>query len=264
MEQARCTEDGVIYTAINFAQQLPDDFDRKRRLLQCPECGGAAFFRNASFNGQRAACFGARPHAVGCSLSAYDSIQPIYGSNDDNGIFSCNIIVDFGYGSPQPIDTGWRVSAENGINNFGAPRPSTSTHRRLSSLLRLLIESSTLQNSDQLVEAHGEHGMPARDFFVPLLAVTTQHAGQLRGYWGMISDAKLVDNTLWLNSGKQDTISFGLDIRYVDYFVQRFHLNDPEDLAGTFILVIGTPSIAKNGKLHCMIEDIEFVTLRLT
>lgn len=169
MEQAKCTEDDVIYTAINFAQQLPDDFDRKRRLLQCPECGGPAFFRNVSFSGLRAACFGARPHADGCSLSAYDPAQPIYGVNDDHDILGRNIVVDFGYGSPQPIDAGWRGSAENGINNFGAPRPSTSTHRRLSSLLRLLIESSTLQNSDQLVEAHGERGMPARDFFVPLL-----------------------------------------------------------------------------------------------
>ena len=80
----------------------------------------------------------------------------------------------------------------------------------------------------------------------------------------MISDATLVGNTLWLNSGKRDTISFGLDIKFVDHFVQRFYLNELEDLAGVMILVIGTPSIAKNGKLHCMIEDIEFMTLKPT
>ncbi len=263
MDKARCTEDGVIYTAINFAQQLPDDFDRKRRLLQCPECGGPAFFRNTSFNG-RAACFGSRPHAVSCNLSAYDPDQAIYDAIDDHDILSSHIIVDLGYGSQLPIASGWSISATNGIDNFGSQWPSASTNRRLSSLLRSLIKSPALQNSDQLVEAHGEQGIPARDFFVPLLNTNTHYAGQQRGYWGLISDAKLTENTLWLNSGKRATISFGLDIKFVDYFARRFHLNELEDLAGAMILVIGTPSIAKNGKLHCMIEDIEFMTLRLT
>lgn len=264
MDKARCTEDGAVYSAVNFSQQVPDDFDRKRRLLQCPDCGGPAFFRNVSFNGLRAACFGARPHADGCSMTVYDHTRLTYDANDDHEILGRNIIVDFGYGSPPHTDSACRIAAENGTNNFGVPWPSTSTHHRLSSLLRLLIKSPALQNSDQLVVIHGQHGIPAKDFFVPLLDATIQNACQLRGHWGMISDAKLVDNTLWLNSGKQDTISFGLDIRFVDYFVQRFHVNDIEDIAGAMILVIGTPSIAKSGKLHCIIDDIEFVTLRLT
>jgi len=264
MENALCIEDGVIYNAVNFALSTPEDIARKRRLLQCPECEGPAFFRNVSFNGQRIACFGARPHADGCSMTAYDQTRTIYDAIDEQDIIDRNIIVDFGYGSPLSTQAGWNINAESGVNNFVAPWPDSTTHRRLSSLLRLLVDSPTFKNSNQLIEAHNQQRIPARDFFVPLLDATRQHAGQLRGYWGMLSDAKLVGNTLWLNSGKHDTISFVLDIIFVEYFTRRFHIDDLEDLAGALILVIGTPSIAKNGKLYYVIEDIEFVTLRLT
>jgi hypothetical protein len=71
MDIARCTEDGVTYTAIDFSNLSKDDLFHKRRLLRCPKCGGPAFFRNASAIG-RGPCFGARPHAVGCVLAAQE------------------------------------------------------------------------------------------------------------------------------------------------------------------------------------------------
>lgn len=44
MDTAKCTEDCVSYKADESAQLHPADLDRKRRLLQCPECNGPAFF----------------------------------------------------------------------------------------------------------------------------------------------------------------------------------------------------------------------------
>jgi hypothetical protein len=99
MDSARCTEDGVIYSAVNFSFLNQVDLARKRRKLECPICGETAFFRNASAIG-RAPCFGARPHADGCMLAAYDYVRPEYGNEnqDDRLIPGSTIVVDFGYG----------------------------------------------------------------------------------------------------------------------------------------------------------------------
>jgi hypothetical protein len=64
-------------------------------------CKGPAFFRNKSFNGLRASCFGARSHAEGCPLSAYDNLRAGYGDDDNMAyIPGGTIIVDLNYGSP--------------------------------------------------------------------------------------------------------------------------------------------------------------------
>ena len=82
MLKARCTEDGRIYTAQEFSQFPVEELARKRKLLQCAECGGSAFFRHASSIG-RAACFGARPHSYGCILMAQDYSSTEFDMTDD-------------------------------------------------------------------------------------------------------------------------------------------------------------------------------------
>ena len=103
MEQAKCLEDGFIYTATNFSRLHPEELAKKRKLLQCIECSVHAFFRHASVN-VRAACFGARPHAEGCSLAAQDYHRLEDDASDDFEalqIPSGKIIVDFSYGTPE-------------------------------------------------------------------------------------------------------------------------------------------------------------------
>lgn len=51
MYSARCTEDGVVYAAVDFARLPPEELARKRQLLQCSEFGGPAFFIKASRGG---------------------------------------------------------------------------------------------------------------------------------------------------------------------------------------------------------------------
>ena len=48
MNHASCTDDGQIYNAVEFSGLFPADLEKKRRQLQCPECGGPAFFRHTS------------------------------------------------------------------------------------------------------------------------------------------------------------------------------------------------------------------------
>ena len=269
MDIAKCLEDGEIYTAVNFSRLPTADIERKRRLLRCPECKGPAFFRHASFNG-RAPCFGARPHALGCQLAAQEFLLDDCAGYNRGALHipDSKIIVDLKYGAPVQRDnfrgTGRSPLQESVGRNYSQPNFHIY-HRRLGPLLRTLIESPAFGNSDQIVaiDDHGEYA--ARDFFLPLQSATYQYSGIFRGYWGVLSDAKLApDNSLWLNSGGCDNISFCLDSRYVDVIVQRYGIKDLEEIAGAYILVIGTPRVAQNGKLYCLIDDPEYMTLRLT
>lgn len=267
MDTAKCTLDGVIYSALDFSRLSASDLERKRQFLQCPECGGPAFFRDESHNG-RAACFGARPHVHGCSLAALDYLRALYGDDTDQdalAITASKIVVDFEYGSLFQ-----QVAAEDSGRGSRSVVdvcwPNATTSRRFSSLLRSLIASPAFQNSDQAIEIHGSSDITVREFFVPLLSVTDQYVGLYRGFWGLLSDVRLSDDkaTIWFNSGGQDTISFCLDSKYINDFTQRYRVRDEEDLAGSYILVIGLLRLAQNGKLYCIIDGVEHMALRLT
>jgi len=236
-----------------FHNYNPEDLDRKRRLLQCPECGGPAFFRQASPIG-REACFGARPHALGCRLTAYDYLRPQYGAADIQDsllIAGSKIVVDFGYGSsscPESVD-GFGLASKLGEasqNLRDEYRQDTRTHRRPSSLLRTLIESPAFSNSEKGIDVYGQEEIAVRDFFVPLLSVNQQHLNKFRGFWGLLSDVRLSDDksTIWFNSGGLDTISFCLSTKYMDEFNFRYRIRDEEDLAGAYILVFGMLQIS--------------------
>ena len=269
MEQAKCTEDGQIYSAINFSCLDPDDLASKRRLLFCPECSGPAFFRQVSFNG-RAACFGARPHADGCSLAAQENNAR---HEDRDGedfdalqIPNGKIIVDFSYGTPDQPEyifgfgqaSTFDHAARNSVRSVG------SAHRRLSSLLCMLTRLSEFGSSDKTIEINGFGQLAARDFFVPLEFTGRQHAGLFRGYWGMITDAQYTDDgSIWLNSGGRGSISFCVDVKFVDFINKRYRLKSLEDLAGANILVFGTPYISANNKLHLIVNEPEYIALRL-
>lgn len=267
MNNARCTDDGAIYTADNFSRLFSEDLEWKRRLLQCPECGGPAFFRNASLNG-RGACFGARPHAHGCGMAAQDYERLLNGVGEGQDALQIprgKIVVDFGYGSPaQPeyVDGTGRASR---IPDDGY-RHDFQEHRRPSTLLRLLIGSPAFRNSDSLIEVHEKSEIHVRDLFVPLLSVTDQYLGLFRGFWGLLSGVGFSEDqsTLWFNSGGLDTISFCLDTKCLPEFTQRYRVRDEEDIAGAYVLVFGTLKVSPVGKLYCAIEDLDFMALRLT
>jgi hypothetical protein len=271
MDRARCMEENVIYTAAEFSRLDPTDSDRKRRLLQCPECSGPAFFRNTSRNG-RMPCFGARPHSATCTLAAQD-VERFAGFGEDRGALSSfgqRIVFDFHFGAqgqPECSESLGLTLTSHRSDRFGGHcgHLNASTSRRLSSVLRALVANPNFGHSDHIIEILGRCESVARDFFVPLLSTTKHYAGLFKGYWGLLSDARFaLDGALWLNSGGWDSISFCLNAKHVEEFGRRYSIDDVEDLAGAYVLVIGTPQIARNGKLFCFIEDLAYIALRLT
>lgn len=271
MYAAKCTEDGVTYAAVDFAKLPAQDLNRKRRFLECAECGGPAFFRKASRSG-RAPCFGARPHAPNCGSAAPEYSPDEDGRGDyQDQLFNAGnrIVVDLNYGAagaPVVQEAGGLPPNRNRRGRFEGDgnRPQARMHRRLSSLLRNLIEIPAFQQSNQILEIEGYQEIAVKDFFVPLLDVTSDYRNRFRGYWGMLSDGrKAYDGTLWLNSGGRDSISFCLDEHLVAPLFQRYGLEDEEDLAGAYILVLGSPSVSQRNKVYCDLSVNEHMAMRI-
>lgn len=272
MDIARCAEDGQTYTAAAFAALHPSDLERMRQQLTCPECDGPAFFRKASRSG-RAACFGARPHHDRCRLAAQDSEQVIEGEGTNLDVLNNpadRIVVDLAYGA-QPREVHGDPTEGSGRAGRapryvgGNARPDARMHRRLSSLLRTLVEAPHFAGSHQLLEIAGQPEIRVCDFFVPLLVANRNMQGQVQGWWGLISDAQDGgDGSLWLNSGGRGMISFCIPNDMRSYVLDRFRLEDNEQLAGAYVLVIADLRISQYGKMYCVIESPNHIAIRLT
>ncbi|MET0940933.1 MAG: hypothetical protein ABWY13_06170 [Mesorhizobium sp.] len=136
-------------------------------------------------------------------------------------------------------------------------------HRRLSSLLRMLINAPNFRYSEQTIAVADQPELAARDFFVELGDVTRQHSGQFRGFWGQLTDAgEGAGGTLWLNSGGRGSMSFALPLEHRAAVMQRYRLANTEEFAGAYILVLGTLFVSQYGKMICPVDAPAMMTLR--
>lgn len=271
MDISECTINGQIYTAVNFSQLPPIELSSKRKNLVCTECQAEAFFRKPSRSGQ-AACFGARPHINGCSHASPET-QTVHAERGDEDIIhnSGQIIeIDLNFGAAAPTNVDVLPGEDNGRGQGrgrhvgqGA-RPNANTHRRLSTLLRNLINSSEFRNSGQQIELEGRDATPVRNFFVNFNDVTANHDGEFHGYWGMLTDARVVPaGTLWMNSGDRGAVSCAVPSEDVDALYARYNIEDEEDFAGAYLLIIGTKDTSQNGKQYIRVEDNNHLVVRL-
>ena len=89
--------------------------------------------------------------------------------------------------------------------------------------------------------------------------------GRVRGWWGLISDAKDGgDGSLWLNGGGRGMISFCIPHELRTQVFDRFRLEDIEQLAGAYVLVIADLRISQYGKMYCVIDSPNHIAIRLT
>lgn len=269
MDIALCTLDNHIYTSIDFSQLSFADMSEKRRSLICPECHGPAFFRKKTRNG-RAACFGARPHQPNCQLSVQDETIVIRGQGEVADVIynpSERIIVDLVFGAQQHIHAEPGLSsihggARAGVHVGGSVVNNASMRRRLSTLLRTLIESTEFRSSYQTLEILGDE-IKVRDFFVPLLEIQQYHLNVTRGFWGMLSDVAVDEyGTFWLNSGGRGNMSFAVGKNTFKQVCERFNIVEEEELSGAYILVIGVARTAQSGKVYCSINDPDMICIR--
>lgn len=270
MDTALCLQDGVVYNAHPFSQLSSSELEGKRRLLVCAECNAQAFFRKESKHG-RAACFGARPHNPNCTMAAADGEPIEQGGAGIDELYNPGerIVVDFNYGAaPDQIPGNGGNGANRGIvgrRYVGQEeRPNARMHRRLSTLLRSLRLSNQFRASDQILEIPGHQEVSVRDFFLTFSEAHSRFRGQYRGYWGLISDAKFQDGSLWINSGGRENISFCIGQENVAQIYERFHVDEEEQFSGGYALIFGEMRISQNGKKYLVIEDVGTCTFDLT
>ena len=267
MDVAKCTANGETYRATVFEALGEATVENYRRQLICPSCNAPAFFRKRSRSGQ-AACFGARPHHIGCELAAFEINRGgLNGLGQEEQINPGQLIdVDFGYGAhenfhPRPEDPvdpsgrGGRFAPGRGLRN-------PVMHRRLSTLLRNLMFSEQFRQSDQLLRLP-EGEFRVRDFFVDFDSAQYQKLEGFYGVWGMLSDARGSDGSIWLNSGGRESISIVVDSSIADEFARRFRFGDLEDLAGAYVLVFGTLKYSSQGKHYLACNDVRYITASL-
>ena len=80
----------------------------------------------------------------------------------------------------------------------------------------------------------------------------------------MLTDGR-IDNkgTLWLNSGTGGAVSCIISPKDISDVYTRYRVNDEEDFAGSYLLIIGTKETSKNEKKYIRIDDINHLVIQL-
>ncbi|QPP31188.1 hypothetical protein I6A80_003645 [Pseudomonas aeruginosa] len=262
MDIAKCVLDNQTYTAWDFSRLPPRELSTKRKHLVCIECQAVAFFRKASRNGQ-AACFGAFPHLPGCSLALSDT-QDVRNKNVAHHL---NEFVKFRSASALSSDISTELNvrkkecdAEDIIYSAEDLKPSRQIRRQLSATLKHLILNEKFSAPTQTVEVKNVAPTTANHFFVSFDEIGFDKGEELHGYWGMLTDARLSgEGALWLNSGGSSDVSCVIQAESVDEFFGRYNLEDEEDLAGAYVIVIGALKISSGGKKYIRLSDVDCI-----
>lgn len=272
MDIAKYILDDSIYSASDFSKLLPNELAAKRKHLVCAACNATAFFRKASRHGHTA-CFAAR-HDKSCP---FFSTEALYLADESSLVVPEShmpggggvIEVELIYNStmPSPDD---RKPSNNDANHTSAvrtPVPFTSTpvttSLSLSSLLKSLVNSIDFRASVQKIKAPGVEPISVSNFFVNLNETNSADYDVPHGFWGMLTDARLSsEGSLWLNFGSFGDISCVIPAEMVDEFYNYYHLEDEEDLAGAYALIIGVKRISPSGKEYIRPSEFNHITIR--
>lgn len=253
MDVALCTITNSVYDIATFEALGEPCISTLRRHLLCPRCLGPGFYRKAAPNG-RAASFGARAHQPYCDVDGAvrqaDQTDVLAPGEKVAGNERIHVDFDYGIRLPRP----WAANAET------CPQ---ANQRRLNTLLRNLMFNPGFDRSEQLVSV--ETGVfTVRELFMPFARADVDEQGRMRGYWGLVSDAAQSGDQppcLWLNSGGRNDLSVVVDSGVTDDFVQRFPVQELEDLAGAYMLVFGCLRRSRNDKKYIAVSDISRITL---
>ena len=260
MQTALCTLDNVNYSAIDFNQTV--NFTTIRRHLVCSACGRTAGYRSQGRDG-RIACFRAT-HVDGCE-QARMSIAHL---TEQPTVVNRRIIVDFNYGfattrASTQTAGGADTAGTQGDQQAGGNTGVNTSTRRLRPLLSELIGNEDFLRETLTIEVPGQGNYPVAEFFVNFASVTDDHVGTYHGYWGLIPAIWVKENSLYFNSGGPDSMSVLLDAQFDEDFIQRYNIDDLNEIAGSQMLVFGQLKRSRNGKKIVQITDLNDFTLRL-
>lgn len=269
MDIARHVPSERNFTAAAFAE-LPDaQREVMRNELACSVCGFKAFFRKAASSGQ-AACFGARPHMDGCNMAtlASERIVDGPGANEDAlQNLGQHIVLDLAFGAAAEVNADADddlPAGGRGVRRFGGngDRPNARAHRRLSSILRNLVQIPEFAGSDILIEPPGRGATSAREFFVQFSDLAREHLNEIHGLWGVADNLRFRENAgLYINSGGKEDLSILVPTEIKNEIYRRHGIVTSQQLKGAHVLVIGSARITISKKKLCVAESANHVAI---
>lgn len=274
MDSANCS----IGESPRYAQAIHQLTEAERSALRgsftCTRCGGLAWFRRPAPN-NRVACFAAHHHDD-CIFKA-DVEGDAWGDGTEGEVYErlnrgqiIEIDLDYAMDEPVDVDLGpGRVAQVAGGRAHRLPGDlgrEGRSHRRLSSLLRLLVTVPEFRGSGQFVVAAGHDPVPVREFFKEFSGNADPPAS-FGGYWGQIvhsqrSAGAAAGPQLWLIMQGDNSMSCHLDEAMVPALLNRASVQSSDELLGMYVLVLKNPYVMRTGKCALKIRDLRHVAFR--
>jgi hypothetical protein len=257
---ALCTNDQTEYEASTFAAKAVGWIDENRLHLQCIVCESPAYFRKKSKSGQ-AACFGARPHLDGCQLATESNEESERAAAVETFIKTNpgkHFVLRLGHPRPAkpktpvagiPVRDSGKTAAS--FVKWGRRQESGSTIGAKECLINLVVSDVYAKSTQTIALTRTSPDIAIRDFFVPFRGAIIEPSGTMRGYWGSLTAThENDDGSAWLNTGRPWHMSVLLSRDVKEELLQAYQVDDIEDLAGCYALVIGRLTQARGGKWY--------------
>ncbi|CAI2296770.1 hypothetical protein [Vibrio parahaemolyticus] len=238
------------YSILVFQNLSDSEIEKYRQHLECPECGGQAYYRKRSIDG-KAACFGSRYHAEGCNegRSSPQKEREVRHAVEVNQILSdqYEVVFDFFAKESKVSDSSdtSRLKKDKTVSSGTIKSHSQSpTQVRKKVLgfekaLNSLLRGSNLAESESLIEIDEGYKYKAKNLFVKFSdaeAADSPKEAKPKMYWGTISHS---DTEIeWLNPADCDDVGIPIK-RHKDLILRRFNVAEKRDLEGAGLILFG-------------------------
>jgi len=111
-----------------------------------------------------------------------------------------------------------------------------------------------------LATPHGD--MPIHDFFVAIAqADKTKHAAHFHGFWGELTRTNVWNGTRFFNGAGRPSLGFEFGADAVQKVVEKYGLNDIEDLVGRTVLFLGFSRQTQNDSFMMDVSNMNYVAV---
>lgn len=252
MIDAVCTYGNTrkTYSILVFQNLSDSEIEQYRQHLECPECGGQAYYRKKSIDG-KAACFGSRYHTERCNegRSSSQREREVMHAVEVNQILSDQNEVVFDFFAKESKASDYDDSSRP---KKGKPTSSgtTKSHSQIPNQIRKkvlgfekalnsLLRGSNLAESESFIEVDEGYKYKAKNLFVKFSdaeAADSPKEAKPKMYWGTISHS---DTEIeWLNPADCDDVGIPIK-RYKAPILKRFNLTEKRDLEGAGLILFG-------------------------
>lgn len=249
MFDAKCTiEDNCrAYSIVDFQQLYDNEIARLRQYLECPKCGGKAFYRKKSVDG-KAACFGSRYHTCEDANPTPQRQTEIQNAREVEKIIASSEMINITFSSRSAV-VKEKQTAIVGSATVRCDAKGKNVHTQqanttrtpsigLKKILDSLMAGSSLADSESIISIDGYH-FKAKNLFVNFSdssPAINLNSAKPKMYWGTLSHSD--DPISWLNPADCNDVGISLG-GYRDKIVQCFRINDKRRLEGAGIILFG-------------------------